>query len=153
MLDAAAAAAMFSDDPSTQNGAYIGDSLGYNHVPGRVVEALGRDVVYGDRALKNSVTVHAEVSAVLNSREAGDRWVETDAHVVWASCPHCAAVLVEHGITRLVTCLRTYQATPERWREAVDRGLTILRDAGVKVEWFTEPLGVTIRFDGKELEL
>ena len=43
--------------------------------------------------------------------------------------------------------------TPERWRETIDTADQMMREAGVEIVNIKEKLGITIRFNGENVEV
>ncbi|MDX1486592.1 MAG: deaminase [Acidiferrobacterales bacterium] len=133
-MELARAASLRSKDPSTQVGCCImrpdGSiaSLGYNGT------AKGVSDVYWlqqDRDRKLAVTLHAELNAVLNSR---DSTLEGCTAYVYPlpTCAHCAAVLAQSGVSRVVC----HEPHPDsRWYESAKLGEGLLVEAGVIVTW------------------
>jgi deoxycytidylate deaminase len=144
-----------STDPSTQNAARWGR---YDYVQAANVAVV--PPLDDTRDAKLWVTEHAERGAIFAGlREMaggalGKHGVPPDTmYALWAACPECARAIVLAGITRVVTL---DMPSPDRWKAAVAEGDRIMTTRGVRVERYPLPdprLGVTIRFDGKELEL
>jgi deoxycytidylate deaminase len=65
----------------------------------------------------------------------------------------CARAIIIAGITEVVGHVKPRAATPERWTAQIVKAEAMLREANVGMRWLAEPLGVTIRFDGQEMEL
>lgn len=122
----------WSKDPSTKVGAALvspdGGTVtpGYNGFPRRVTDDPVRLL---DRDTKLAMTLHAEENAILNLpvRPAGYTLY------VWPMppCSHCAAVVIQAGIVRLVA-----PEPGERWRESCELGRMMMLEAGLEVEWF-----------------
>lgn len=102
-LSLAAHVATWSKDPSTKCGAVIVRpdrtiaSLGYNGFPRAV---LDNSTLLSDREEKYKRIIHAEMNAILFSREPIDGyWLYT-----WpfAPCCRCAAHVIQKGVSRVV---------------------------------------------------
>lgn len=126
-------AKIYSKDPSTKVGAYIVDqdnrpiSIGYNGFP-RWVEDTWQRLV--DRDTKLKFTVHAEANAVLNaSRESYDGCTL----YVWPfePCPHCAGLVINKGIKRIVTLPNG----KPNWEEEFKTSRQMFKEAGVTLEY------------------
>lgn len=135
-------------DPSTRNAAMFDRPIAMrphrNHIP----ECFAGDGDIHDRQWKLSRTVHAEAGAIINRN-----WPDMTLLALWAICPACALTFIASPTRKLVTLLRTYELTPERWKSAVDEGLLMLQKAGREVEWFTLPLGEQMLMNGEWVEL
>jgi len=119
--------ATWSKDPSTKVGAVIADpknrivSLGYNGLPRSVADTAHR---LEDRETKNRIVVHAEENAILFA----GRPLQFCSIYVWpfATCAHCAALIVQVGINRVVVPAPFYREyapidarlTEEMYKEA-----------------------------------
>ncbi len=130
-MELAKTASLRSKDPSTVVGAAILDpsgrvvSLGYNGA------ARGVDDKYwmqGTRERKLAVTIHAELNGILNARSS----VEGCTIYIYPlpPCCHCASVIAQSGIKRVV-CY-----APEigsRWEESSTMGARLMSEAGLEV--------------------
>lgn len=103
--------------------------------------------------LKYDYIEHAERGAIYEAARRGRCTAGATLYAVWFSCPDCSRAIIGSGIKTVVGSLHAREATPERWAAAVARGESMLRDAGVNMRWLADKVGVTIRFDGKELQL
>jgi deoxycytidylate deaminase len=145
--------AQLSEDPSTQNGAILlrdGDGVigwGFNHL----VE--GSEPRWEDKTYKYAHVVHAETAAILNAATQGNATIGGRLFVCWGICLDCARDIVEAGIIEVV-CHR-HPAMLERpdWQPGIDRAMKLLKDAGVVVRMVEGDIGVTIRFNGKDIAI
>lgn len=149
--------ATFSPDRSTQNGAAIilGERetiLEYNRFTDGVD---ARDDAFHEKPLKYQLIIHAERGALYWAAAVGVKTYGLTMVACWAACSGCAQAIVQSGIRRLVVHGDRMDATPDRWREEVDRGLWLLDKGGVEVVRLEGPVnaGVKIRFDGREIEV
>lgn len=128
MLQMAALTATWSKDPSTQVGAVIADgahrivSQGYNGLPRGVIDD---PTVLANRDEKLRRTIHAEMNAVLF---AGRSVAGCTIYITHPPCARCAAVLIQAGITRVVTADRPLR--PD-WAPELASSERMLREAGV----------------------
>lgn len=116
-----------SKDPSTKVGSVIARpdhsivSLGFNGFP----KGMPDDpALYENREQKYSRVIHAEMNALMF---AGERLDGCTAYT-WpmAPCDRCCVHLLQKGIRRFV-----FPGTvPERWREARDKTIRYLTEAG-----------------------
>lgn len=118
-----------SRDPSTKVGAVIirSDktiaSMGYNGFP-RTME--DKEEWWNDREEKYPRVIHAEMNALLNSKESV---AKMSLYITHPPCPDCAKHVAAAGITRIIC------GTSEdiRARFNITKSLQILADCGVEV--------------------
>lgn len=106
-IELAGFVAQWSKDPSTKVGAVIVRpdrtvaAIGYNGFPRGVLDHSQR---YEDRAQKYEMVVHAELNAILNSRESLEGF---SLYVTpLPPCSQCAAAIIQRGIGRVVVAVR-----------------------------------------------
>ncbi len=140
-LKMAALVASFSKDPSTKCGAVIVRpdktvcSVGFNGFPAGCSDD---SELYGNRELKYSRVVHAEVNAVLHAREPLNGYtMYTWPPGYGPSCDRCTAVIIQAGI-KAVVHVRGKAEFADRWRSVVEIGLDMYREAGVQVVQYDE---------------
>lgn len=146
-------AARDSDDPRTQNAAILVPTSGTriavaNHVPVGLTASPGRLV----GAEKYRFVEHAERAAIHAAARHG---VVTDGatlYCLWFACPDCARAIIAAGVREVVGHVLPRSRTPDRWLEAVVAGEAMLREANVSMRWLSGRIGVTILFNGEELE-
>jgi len=132
-LDLSEVVARRSRDPSTKVGAVIlrSDntvaSVGYNGFPRGVTDY---PEIYLDKSRKLLRVVHAELNAILTSREP------LHGYTIYVSplhpCSQCAAAIIQSGITRVVarTDLARKSAT---WEASFHEAGQMFAEAGVQV--------------------
>lgn len=132
-LDLASRIAKESKDPSTQCGAAIlrddnsVASLGFNGFPKGVRDLPER---YEHREVKYQMVVHAEVNAILLSREP---LRGTTLYCTLHPCAECAAKIVQVGISRVVAIAPT-EAQRARWGVSMDLAKLMFVEAGVTLD-------------------
>lgn len=123
----------WSKDPSTKVGAVIVRpdrtvaSMGFNGLPRGVEDTAHR---LGNRDTKLALTVHAEINALAFAQEP----LRLCTLYVWPlpPCVRCAASIIQHGITRVVS----YEPKPDsKWWDSVMDAKELLEEAGITVEW------------------
>ena len=93
----------WSKDPSTKVGCVIVNpdriivGTGYNGFARGVYDSEKR---LNDRSKKYPMIIHAEVNAVLNSSSS---LKDGKAYVTHSPCAHCASVLVQSGVSEIIT--------------------------------------------------
>jgi dCMP deaminase len=154
--------AAMSPDRSTQNGAVIISLLPSGitgHTPvecNRFTDGVNPDDdAMHEKPLKYEIIVHAERAAVYAAARGG---CETDGSTMvccWAPCAACAQAIVEAGIETLVVHQDRTDATPERWKADVERGMWILKKGNVRVHRLRGPVnaGVSILFNGESINV
>lgn len=121
--------AQWSKDPSTQVGAVLVRpdrtvaSVGFNGFARRVEDSKER---YADRPTKYEMIVHAELNALLNTRES------IEGYTLYVTplppCAQCTAALIQRGIGKVVL---DRSKTAETWDEKFEISRTMLAEAGV----------------------
>lgn len=132
-------AAQWSDDPSTQVGAWIAGFHGYNR-------QVDEDPPNLD---KNWMRIHAETDALLQC----DFPTGATLYAPWACCTGCAADILAAGVERVVVHWERMLLTPEKWELDVICGLRALIRNGVRVNAVSHKFFMTIRVNGQEVEL
>jgi deoxycytidylate deaminase len=129
-LEMAQLVSTWSKDPSTQVGAVIINDnriilgTGYNGFPRKVADLPSR---YQNREEKYPRVIHAEVNAVLNAN--GSVKKGTLFTYPFPCCASCSAMMIQAGIKHVVSP----DHIPERWRDSVEMGISMYREADVKV--------------------
>lgn len=131
-LDMAELVASWSKDPSTKCGAVIVRpdktviSVGFNGFPKGT-----RDYndLYADRETKLSRIIHAEINAILFSKES----LEGCTLYTWpiGTCDRCATSVVQSGIKRVVAPT----GQPDRWKTSLRKAGMMYSEVGVTVDW------------------
>lgn len=129
-LDLAAVVATWSKDSSTQVGSVIVDkrnrvvSLGFNGFPHGV-----QDDIPFERDEKLRRTIHAEGNAILHARgnTEGCR-----IYVTHTPCARCAALIIQAGITQVITPPSTSTHFEVRWADDIASAQQMFLEAGVK---------------------
>ena len=137
-MDMARLVATWSRDPSSKVGAVIVDrrkrvvSVGFNGFP------AGVDDTIVSREQKILRTVHAEGNAILFAQRDLTGCTIFTTH---PPCAQCAALIVQSGITRVVSPIPT-QDFASRWKDHCDEALTMFAEAGVQVVQFEDVCSV-----------
>jgi dCMP deaminase len=136
--------AVFSPDPSNQNGAVIVNSRqevaeGFNHFPS------GVPVEVKDREKKLERIVHAECDAIYDAAHRGYSTQGATMICPWAACKGCALAILSAQIKKLVIHLPRCNAYLEGrqgvcWQPEINEAMSWLRAGGVVVECFEDPL-------------
>ena len=151
---AAREASRYSSDPQTQNGAALArlNDLIFtaaNRMPAGIEPRHDRL----SRPAKYTFIEHAERNVIYKAASLGWATGGSTMYCLWFACPDCARAIIQAGIYEVVGHVKPRTATPSRWLHAVRDGEQMLREAGVGMRWLAEPLGVTIKFDGRDMEL
>ena len=128
-LDLSKLIASWSKDPSTKVGAVIVDedrrilSLGYNGFP----LGISDDKRLDNREIKYKMVVHAECNALLFCSEPPVG--ATIYTYPFMPCPKCAGMIIQTGITRVVS----YKSNNERWSEEFALSRNMFKEAGIEL--------------------
>lgn len=132
-MDVAQLVSTWSQDPGTKVGCVIVDArrivaTGYNGLPQGIADLSERLI---DREWKLSVTVHAEVNAILNAGKHGAKTEGTTLYTTFPPCSNCSSAVIQAGIVRVVC--PSYLSAPERWRGNFFLGRSLLEEAGISL--------------------
>jgi dCMP deaminase len=127
----------WSKDPSTRVGAVaVRDrrvlATGYNGLPRGVADLSDR---LHDRAMKLLMTSHAETNVIGAAAHHGVSLDGATVYVTMWPCSHCAAQLINAGVTEVVTRRADY---PGRWAVSFTAAEQMFSEAGV-ILTFLEP--------------
>jgi dCMP deaminase len=122
----------WSKDPSTKVGSVIARpdrtvaALGFNGFARGVLDHSER---YDDRPTKYEMVVHAELNAILNTRES------LEGYTLYVTplppCSQCAAAIIQRGIGRVV--IQAKKDLPPTWAEKWAFSKTMFAEARVGV--------------------
>ena len=126
--------AAWSKDPSTQVGAVLVDPTtkasdhGYNGFP----VGISDDSRLHDRETKYRIIIHAELNVLLRAGPSA----RGKTMYVWPfqPCAHCAAVMVQCGVARMVS-LEPDGERAARWAKDFALSEEILREGGVAINF------------------
>jgi dCMP deaminase len=127
--DLATLLSSWSKDPGAKVGAVIVDankrvvSTGFNGFPRGIKDT------YGDRGEKLRRTIHAEVNAILF---AGCDLTGMTLYSTHHPCGHCAAVIIQSGITRVVCPKPEVTDLSAHWLEEMATARVLFNEAGVE---------------------
>lgn len=126
-LSVASLIATWSKDPSTKVGAVIVDqerrvvSLGYNGFP----KGISDDKRLDKREIKYKMVVHAECNALLfAAKDLAGCTIYTHPFM---PCPTCAGMIIQSGITRVVSL----ENKNWRWQEEFETSRKMFKEAGI----------------------
>jgi dCMP deaminase len=125
----------WSKDPSTKVGCVIVRpdktiaSMGYNGFPRGVPDHQNW---YEDRSIKYSIVQHAETNAITAAREPLHGY---SAFITAPPCAHCTGVLIQAGITRIMS-LPANEGLRERFKDSFQMSRLMCENAGVALETY-----------------
>ena len=132
-LEMAQLVSSWSKDPSTKVGAVITDpqnrvvSVGYNGFP----VGISDDNRLNFRSTKYDIIIHAEINAItFANRSLKGCTLYT---YPFEPCSKCASVVIQSGITRVVS----EPNIESRWEESFQISRQLFQEAGVKLEYVT----------------
>lgn len=118
----------WSKDPDEKVGCVIVSpsrrqwTAGYNGFPQNIRDGADR---FEDRELKNLLTVHAELNAILNARTDLSGWT---LYTTKPPCTECAKAIIQAGIVRVVS---PRLVSSSRWHANQKRAKALLAEASV----------------------
>jgi len=122
--------ANWSKDPTRKVGCVVVSpdrhrlTIGYNGFPKRIEDSASR---LDDAELKNKLTVHAELNAILNAKTSLVGW---SMYVTSPPCIECCKAIIQAGIRELI-CPRIDPKS--KWQESNQMGIALLVEAGVNI--------------------
>ena len=132
-LSIAEVCARQSKDPSTKVGAVIADrfdrvvSMGFNGLPRGVKD---KAAVLKDREVKNMVTLHAEVNAIVFAKQDVSECIIYCTHV---PCSQCSALIIQAGIKEVVVGVESGKELSSAWDVSIAMTRKMFKEAGVKM--------------------
>jgi dCMP deaminase len=136
-------AALYSNDPATQNGAILvnrdGEPIGtgVNRFPHRVKVTPERL----ERPKKYSFMEHAERNAIYDAARKGNATVFGVLYCPWYACADCARAIIEAGIIRVIGHKQMFDRTPEHWKASILEGNEMFQDAGIEILQYDGMIG------------
>lgn len=127
----------WSKDKQAQVGAIIVSkrgsivSVGYNGFPIKVEDSAER---LNNQKKKLSIIVHAEVNALIS---AGSK-AECGTIYVWGKpvCSHCAGLIIQAGIKRVVALSPYPEKKSSKWRKKGKTAIQMFNEAEVIIDLF-----------------
>jgi len=125
-----------SKDPSTKVGAVIARpdktvaGLGYNGYPKKMPDPRSS---YENREEKYSRIIHAEINALLHTKEGVDGY--TLYTTPFLPCDRCVVQMIQAGITTIIAPELTPELE-ERWGTALDKTKKYAEESGVLIYEF-----------------
>lgn len=146
-------AAERSEDPRTQVGAVLVSVSGKTlYAANRFPAGIARHSHRSQGTSKAIFLEHAERAVLYKAAAAGVPTAGSRLYAPWAACTDCARAIIACGVREVVGLIVLRNATPERWRSSIWAADQMLTEAGIGIRWINESVGVTVRFDGRELE-
>ncbi len=146
--------ATHSPDPSTQNAVLLVKDDFY--VIASAINCFPVGVKYladrWERPAKYQWIEHAERNAIYQSGRIGVATEGLTMVAVWAACADCARGIVQSGVSTLIRHNPpNSDEGADRWLASIEIGDTIMREGGVEIIDFTDPIpeAPAILRDGK----
>lgn len=139
-MQMAALAASKSKDRSTQVGAVVVGpdndlrASGYNGYPRLVTD--DHDGSH-DRETRLLHTIHAEANSIAAAARAGTSTKGCRMYVTHWPCADCSKLIIQAGICEVIAPKPTDEFY-ERWKDSMDAGLAMFREAGVVARAYEE---------------
>lgn len=141
-----------SKDPRTKIGAVLVKenniiSTGFNNFPRKVKDYLER---YQDRETKYQYIVHGEHNSILTAARLGINTFGSTLYTQGIPCCECMKSIIQAGCIKVVCHTQWPNLIhSEKWVEATKISETMMKEAGVELEWFDKYLGVEGFLDGE----
>lgn len=145
-------AASFSGDMHTQNGAVLVPKKGKRVVSANMLPPIHKYPERLERPLKYLYLEHAERNVIYAAAREGVRTDGATLYCPWFACADCARAIIQAGIRSVVGHSVPRHLTPIRWQESISAADQMLYEAGVQTHLIGTPLGVSILFNGQQLE-
>lgn len=155
--------AALSPDMSSQNAACLVDPIIAATMILPHVNCMPRGLTdrpeLWERPGKYDRVVHAETGALMEAARAGIPTVGLWMYACWASCGPCAALIIEAGITRLITLESSRPdmggggISHDKWADSIQIGYDMMVEAGIEITYVPHPVmpeGFTLLRGGKE---
>lgn len=145
-----------SPDPSTKNGAVLVNrdgmivTFGVNRFPTGVAETKSR---LADKPTKYRLIVHAENSAVFEAAKHGKSVYGATLYCPFYACSECAKAIIQSGVKRVVGHAQLMALASEHttWVKSITDAWDMLHEAGVQCDLYDGIVGVTTRFNSKDV--
>lgn len=145
-----------SPDPSTKNGAVLLNvhkhvlTFGVNRFPKGVAETEKRLL---DKETKYRLVVHAESSAIFNAARHGKMTNGSTLYCPFYACSECAKAIIQSGVKRVVghATIMALASEHTTWVQSIIDSWEVLHESGVECVLYDGIIGVTTRFNGKDI--
>ena len=142
-----------SQDLQTQVGAVLVSVSGKKlYAANRMPAGIAGHAHRLERPTKATFLEHAERAVLYKAAAHGIPTAGSRLYAPWAACTDCARAIIACGVKEVVGLIVLRNATPERWRATIWTADQMLAEAGVGIRWVNERVGVTVRFDGRDIE-
>lgn len=124
-------------------------SAGYNNFPKKVLDLKSR---YEDRNIKLNFIIHAELNSILNAAVLGHSTKGATLFSQGIPCKECMKAIINAEISTIV-CHKEWPnlVYSSKWVESFKISEIMMREANIKLEWFSGKLGVKGFLDGKTI--
>lgn len=143
----------WSDDRDTKTASLLLD-VGWDQVGGlqAMLLAEANRLPLGIRGTEENLTrpekyhniIHAERAVIYRAARRGIRTQGKTLLATWACCRGCAQAIIDAGISRVISHAamhQKYKELSDHWDSEVDKGLAMLKEAGVRHECFEDQIG------------
>lgn len=143
LRDAYLLASKHSHDPVTKLGAILVNKdrmvigQGTNSLP----DGVAIDPSRLERPAKYDFMIHAEQNAIANAARQGHATAQSTLYCPWAACTFCARMIIQSGISKLVTHKALMLQTHMKWPEEIAKAHQMFREAGVQYFEFDGVIG------------
>jgi len=143
LRDAYILAAKYSHDPVTKVGAIL---VNQNHtIIGQGANCLPDGVTLDssrfERPAKYDFIIHAEQNSIANAARLGHSTAKATLYCPWAACTFCARMIIQAGISKVVTHKALMIQTHMKWPGEIEKAHQMFKEAGVEYIEFDGVLG------------
>jgi dCMP deaminase len=152
LRDAYLLATTQSQDPITKIGAILvnQDNVVIGQGTNCLPDGIKAEAIRLERPGKYDYIIHAEQNAIAQSARKGHATKNSTLYCPWAACTACARLIIQSGITKVVTHKALMVQTHVKWLEEIKRAQQMFYEAGIEyIELDTEIGNVEHIFNGK----
>ncbi len=139
-----------SKDPSTKIGAVLVKDKniigsGYNGFARKVLDLPER---YNNREIKYKFVCHAEANAILTCARLGIQTLDSILYTNGISCHECSKSIIQGGVKEIVVHTH-WPMNHSKWIDSVEISKIMLEEAGIKIRYIDNILGMVGYLDGR----
>ena len=143
-----------SKDPSTKIGSVLVKDKniigsGYNGFARKVLDLPKR---YNNRETKYKFVVHSESNAVLTCARLGTSTLDSVLYTQACPCHECMKSIIQGGVKEIVIH-KKWPMNHLKWSESFEISKIMAEEAGIKIRYLTDILGLTGYLNGEKISV